>query len=76
MSHDRKQSKRCQTDWCPLYVALGVLRIGVQVCYMKIAQIKNLISNMGFPWMKTLILASLGLVAGLVLALTLTIPVS
>lgn len=43
---------------------------------MKIAQIKELTLNAEFPWMKTLILTSLGVVAGLVLALTISIPVS
>jgi hypothetical protein len=43
---------------------------------MKIAQIKNLTSKAGFPWMNFLLLTSLGVVAGLVLALTISIPVS
>jgi hypothetical protein len=43
---------------------------------MNISQIKNLTGKAGFPWMKTVCLASLGVVAGLVLALTIHIQVS
>ena len=45
-------------------------------CAMKTARIKNLTSKASFPWVNFLLLTSLGVVTGLVLALTISIPVS
>ena len=43
---------------------------------MNIARLKHSNREAGFTWRKTLILVSLGVVVGLVLALTVPIPVS
>ena len=65
-----KRRLKCHSAW-----HLECFRLE-RSCVMKIAQIKNLVSNSGLTWIKTLVLASFGAAVGLVLAVTIRIPVS